>query len=147
MDNRNIYQQQQQPSYYPYGAYPAATTPMMRPELPAYMLPQTAPAAVLKGRPVSSFEEARVAQIDLDGSVSIFPDLGNKRIYTKRINVDGTASISTYTLDEQPIETATSDYVSKTEFIELKQTLEELISKLNTPSTKPKATTQQPLNF
>jgi hypothetical protein len=147
MDNRNIYQQQQQPSYYPYGGYPAATAPMMRPELPAYMLPQTAPSAVLKGRPVSSFEEARVAQIDLDGSVSIFPDLGNKRIYTKRINVDGTAAISTYTLDEQPIETATSDYVSKTEFIELKQTLEELISKLNTPSTKPKATTQQPLNF
>ena len=145
MDNRNIYQQQQQqPSYYPYNGY-AATAPMMRPEVPAYMLPQTAPSAVLKGRPVSSFEEARVAQIDLDGSVSIFPDLGNKRIYTKRINVDGTAAISTYTLDEQPIETASSDYVSKTEFMELKQTLDNIVAKLSEANSKPKAT--QPINF
>ena len=145
MDNRNIYQQQQ-PSYYTYSGYPAATAPMMRPEVPAYMLPQTAPSAVLKGRPVSSFEEARVAQIDLDGSVSIFPDLGNKRIYTKRINVDGTAAISTYTLDEQPIEAASSDYVSKAEFVELKQILDDLVAKLNAPAPKQKTTTQ-PLNF
>lgn len=144
MDNRNIYQQQQQPSYYPYGGYSAATAPMMRPELPAYMLPQTAPSAVLKGRPVSSFEEARVAQIDLDGSVSIFPDLGNKRIYTKRINVDGTASISTYTLDEQPIESAGPEYATKEEISELKATLDAIMEKL---SAKSKTTTQQPLNF
>ena len=147
MDNRNIYQQQQQPSYYAYSGYPAATAPMMRPEVPAYMLPQTTPSAVLKGRPVSSFEEARVAQIDLDGSVSIFPDLGNKRIYTKRINVDGTASISTYTLDEHPIETASTDeYVSKAEFMELKQILDSIVAKLGEVSPKQK-TTQQPLNF
>ena len=144
MDNRNIYQQQQQPSYYPYGAYSAATAPMMRPELPAYMLPQTAPTAVLKGRPVSSFEEARVAQIDLDGSVSIFPDLGNKRIYTKRINVDGTAAISTYTLDEQPIESTSPEYATKEEISELKATLDAIMEKL---SAKPKTTAQQPLNF
>lgn len=143
MDNRNIYQQQQQPSYYPYGGYPAANTPMMRPELPAYMLPQTAPSAVLKGRPVSSFEEARVAQIDLDGSVSIFPDLGNKRIYTKRINVDGTAAINTYTLDEQPTESTSPEYATKEEISELKATLDAIMEKL---SAKPKTITQ-PLNF
>lgn len=147
MDNRNIYQQSQpQNNFYPYG-YPAAAAPMMRTEVPAYMLPQAAPAAVLKGRPVSSFEEARVAQIDLDGSVSIFPDLGNKRIYTKRINVDGTAALQTYTLDEQPIESVSPDYVSKAEFIELKQALDDIITKLNTPNAKPKTTTTQPLNF
>ena len=145
MDNRNIYTNQQQNGYYQYG-YPAATAPMMRPELPAYMLPQTAPSAVLKGRPVSSFEEARVAQIDLDGSVSIFPDLGNKRIYTKRINIDGTASISTYTLDEQPIETISSEYVSKEEFNELKQTLDAIVAKLSEVNSKPKANTQT-INF
>ena len=146
MDNRNIYTQQQ-PSYYSYG-YPAAPAPLMRTEMPAYMLPQTAPSAVLKGRPVSSFEEARVAQIDLDGSVSIFPDLGNKRIYTKRINVDGTASISTYTLDEHPTETdfSSTEYVSKAEFSELKQTLDDIIAKLTAANQKPKATTQ-PINF
>ena len=109
---------------------------MMRPELPTYMMPQTAPSVVLKGRPVSSFEEARVAQIDLDGSVSIFPDLGNKRIYTKRINIDGTAALQTYTLDEQPIETVSSEYVSKAEFIELKKTLDGLLSKLNSVTSQ-----------
>ena len=143
MDNRNIYQQQQQPNYYPYSGYPAATPPMMRPELPAYMLPQTAPSAVLKGRPVSSFEEARVAQIDLDGSVSIFPDLGNKRIYTKRINIDGTATISTYTLDEQPIESTGPEYATKEEISELKATLDAIMEKLSAKSK----TITQPLNF
>ena len=144
MDNRNMYQQQQQPNYYPYGGYSAAATPFMRSELPAYMLPQTAPAAVLKGRPVSSFEEARVAQIDLDGSVSIFPDLGNKRIYTKRINVDGTASISTYSLDEQPVEAVAPEYATKAEIADLKATLDTIVEKLQ---AKTKTTTTQPLNF
>ena len=148
MDNRNIFNTQQ--SFYPYGGYPAAAAPVLRQEVPAYMLPQTASPAYLKGRPVSSYEEARVAQIDLDGSVSIFPDLGNKRIYTKRINMDGTASINIYTLDEQPIEAAptatptTQEYVTKAEFDDLKVALDSIIEKL-TP--KPKVTVNQPLNF
>ena len=37
----------------------------------------------LKGRPVASFEEARAMSIDFDGSTFFFPDLANKRIYTK----------------------------------------------------------------
>lgn len=142
MNNRDMYNTQPS-NFYPYGGYPAAASPLMRPEMPAYMMPQTAPAAVLKGRPVSSFEEARVAQIDLDGSVSIFPDLGNKRIYTKRINVDGTASISTYSLDEKPTETVSAEYATKDEIAELKDTLNSLIEKLQ--QQKPKTT--QPLNF
>ena len=142
MNNRDMYNTQPS-NFYPYGGYPAAASPLMRPEMPAYMIPQTAPAAVLKGRPVSSFEEARVAQIDLDGSVSIFPDLGNQRIYTKRINLDGTASISTYSLDEKPAETVSSEYATKDEIAELKETLNSLIEKLQ--QQKPKTT--QPLNF
>ena len=144
MDNRNMYQTQQQNSYYPYG-YPAATASMMRPELPTYMMSQTAVSAGLRGRPVSSFEEARVAQIDLDGSVAFFPDLGNKRIYTKRINADGTAALQTYTLDEQPVENTGTDYVSKKEFLELKQTLDAIVAKLSEVNSKPKTT--QPINF
>lgn len=55
---------------------------------------QPQPAFIgLKGRPVSSLEEARAAAIDFDGSVFFFPDLANKRIYTKQINLDGTASM------------------------------------------------------
>lgn len=147
MDNRNMYQQTQvQNGFYPYGGYPAATAPLMRSELPAYMMPQPTTSAGLKGRPVSSFEEARVAQIDLDGSISIFPDLGNKKIYTKRINADGTAAIHTYSLDTQSTETASTDYATKDEVLELKQTLEGILAKLQSASTT--QPTQKPvLNF
>ena len=33
----------------------------------------------LKGRPVLSVEEARASQIDLDGSLHVFTDIGNKK--------------------------------------------------------------------
>lgn len=57
---------------------------------------------MLKGRPVSSLEEARATTIDFDGSVFFFPDLANKRIYTKQINMDGTASLNMYELQALP---------------------------------------------
>ena len=60
------------------------------------------PATGLKGRPVSSIEEARASSIDFDGSVFYFPDLANQRIYTKQINLDGTATLSMYELRELP---------------------------------------------
>lgn len=55
----------------------------------------------LKGRAVTSIDEAKAAMIDLDGSVFIFPDISNKSIYTKQINLDGTASINTYKLVQE----------------------------------------------
>jgi hypothetical protein len=60
----------------------------------------------LKCRPVSSKEEARAAQIDFDGSLWVFTDVGNGKIYTKQINNDGTATFKTYafTKDENPIQ-------------------------------------------
>jgi hypothetical protein len=57
----------------------------------------------LKGRPVSSIEEAKAMSIDFDGSIFYFPDLANQRIYTKQINVDGTASLKMYELKELPV--------------------------------------------
>lgn len=54
----------------------------------------------LKGRPVSSLEEARATSIDFDGSVFYFPDLANRRIYTKQINMGGTATLNMYELKE-----------------------------------------------
>ena len=86
--------------------------PQVSPEL--YQPPQYLPAPQLKGRPVSSFEEARAAQIDFDGSTFFFPDIANKKIYTKQINLDGTLQLNTYTLVEEP--TTTTDYVTKAEF-------------------------------
>ena len=73
----------------------------------------------LKGRPVSSIEEVKAIPIDFDGSIFIFPDIANKQIYTKQINLDGTASINLYELKvlQQPT-TQTSDYVTREEFNE-----------------------------
>jgi hypothetical protein len=38
-----------------------------------------------------------VFQIDLDGSLWVFPNVANGKIYTKQINNDGTASFKIYT--------------------------------------------------
>jgi hypothetical protein len=61
------------------------------------------PQVGLKGRLVSSLEEARATSIDFDGSVFYFPDLANRRIYTKQINLDGTATLNMYELRELPL--------------------------------------------
>ena len=69
----------------------------------------------LKGRPVSSIEEARAMGIDFDGSTFYFPDLANKRIYTKQINQDGTATLNLYELKNEPVFNASS-YITREEF-------------------------------
>lgn len=58
---------------------------------------------ILKGRPVSSYDEAKASMIDLDGSLFVFTDIANKRIYTKQIMLDGSAELKTYVLEEQPM--------------------------------------------
>ena len=72
----------------------------------------------LKGRPVSSLEEVRATGIDFDGSVFFFPDLANKKIYTKQINMDGTASLNMYELKSlpEPIPQDNSSYITREEF-------------------------------
>lgn len=47
------------------------------------------PQGGLKGRIVTGMEEARAAQIDLDGSVFVFPSLSENKIYTKTIGLNG----------------------------------------------------------
>lgn len=73
----------------------------------------------LKGRPVSSLEEARASSIDFDGSIFYFPDIANKRIYTKQINLDGTATLNMYELKEIPSENPamlSNNYITREEF-------------------------------
>ncbi len=79
---------------------------------------QQQPFMGLKGRPVASMEEARASIIDFDGSIFYFPDLANKRIYTKQINIDGTALLNMYELKEIPVESEKpiGDYITREEF-------------------------------
>ena len=69
----------------------------------------------IKGRPVSSIEEARATSIDFDGSVFYFPDLANRRIYTKQINMDGTPSFNVYELKNEPV-ISSPQYITREEF-------------------------------
>ena len=95
--------------YQNYNYYPSQSqTQINQQQQPIYQ-PQSylrqAPMQVgLKGRLVSSLEEARATSIDFDGSVFYFPDFANKRIYTKQINMDGTATLCVYELKEIPVE-------------------------------------------
>lgn len=69
-------------------------------------------------RPVSSIEEVKASQIDFDGSVFYFPDIANKKIYTKSVNMDGTVSINLYELSQiKPADQANdSSYITREEF-------------------------------
>lgn len=84
-----------------------------------YRMPMVQPAG-LKGRPVASVEEARAATIDFDGSIFFFPDVANKKIYTKQINIDGTMLMNMYELKE--IQTPVAEdlnpnlYITREEF-------------------------------
>ena len=90
----------------------------------------------LKGRLVSSFEEARASSIDFDGSIFYFPDLANRRIYTKQINMDGTATLNVYELRELPLEKERAVGPSIEQFVtrdELERILAQFRQSLDTP--------------
>ena len=113
-----MYNFPQQPQYY---YQPQFQQRPQMPSQPMQMETQTPmPQNFLKGRPVVSIEEARAAQIDLDGSLHIFTDIGNKKIYTKQINLDGTATLNVYQLIE---DTTSSGYITRDEFEKAIQSL------------------------
>lgn len=97
------------------------------------------PQQILKGHPVSGLEEVRATSVDFDGSVSYFPDLANKRIYTKTILMDGTAQLNMYELKPVPPDPGVADYVTRQEFDQALAKISELI--------KPQEQSQQPSNF
>lgn len=99
------------------------------------------PQIGIKGRPVSSIEEVKATSIDFDGSVFFFPDLANKKIYTKQINLDGTSTLNVYELKNIPIETVvnSSQFVTREEFETVLAQLKEKIA----PQANKQPTAQQ----
>ncbi len=121
------------PAYQNYMQQPMMPMMASQPRPQPYMVEQNYP--VIKGRPVSSFEEARASMIDFDGSVFYFPDLANQKIYTKQINLDGTPSIKIYELvalpPQQPVQAADvipDNLVTKAEF---EQTVNSLLQQID----------------
>ena len=145
-----------QPYYYGYGYNPytrpampvqdAANSGPQQTQAPIFP-PQQAPAQnYIKGRPVVSIDEARASQIDLDGSLYVFPDLGNKKIYTKQINLDGTAAFNVFSLEQAPAastEPAPLNYVTKEELAVILDQFKESLATPKTTSTK----ALPPINF
>ena len=126
-------------NYYPQ-QIPNQQVPQQQPQyqIPNY-LRQAPPQVTLKGRLVSSLEEARATSIDFDGSVFYFPDLANKRIYTKQINMDGTASLYVYELRELPIEEEKSSFVPSVERFVTREEFERVLAELRQKPTEPAA--------
>ena len=85
---------------------------------------------MLKGHPVSSLEEVKATSIDFDGSIFYFPDIANKRIYTKAVDIStGIATLNMYELKPLPQEVIpdTSEYITRTEF---EQAIAQLIKQI-----------------
>lgn len=100
-------------------------------------------ATGLKGRPVSSIDEARASSIDFDGTVFYFPDLANRCIYTKQINLDGTATLLMYELKEIPV-TEPPNFVTREEF---ENTITQLKNLLNTAQSNSQTDNKQEFKF
>ena len=120
--------------YSNYNYYPQQTQQQVRPVMTqspyqTYMQPGQLPMS-LKGRLVSSLEEARASSIDFDGSVFYFPDLANRRIYTKQINIDGTASLYVYELREMPVQKDDSVLVPSVEKFVTREEFERVLEQL-----------------
>lgn len=85
---------------------------------------------VLKGRPVSSYDEAKASMIDLDGSLFVFTDIANNCIYTKQILLDGSAELKTYALQEQRQGETKRDNRNNTQYV-LREDFERIVGELN----------------
>ena len=99
-------------------------------------------------RPVSSIEEVKASMIDFDGSVFYFSDLANKKIYTKQINSDGSATLNVYELSEIPIADSancidTTNFVTRSEFENTMKQLEAMLTNMMAPKA-PETQTKAP---
>lgn len=128
------YQMPQQPQY----IYSGQGTQ----QRPAYQPTSNWNNSINRIRPVSSIEEVRASAIDFDGSIFYFPDLANKKIYTKFINLDGTASINMYELKEIPVNNINNNEVNTQNYI-TRQEFEDTINQLKFSLQQPPITQQQ----
>ena len=130
-----------QPNAYYYPNQPQQT---YAPRQVPYEMPQQ---NLLKGRFVSSVDEVRAAQVDFDGSIFVFPDIANKKIYTKQIDLNGNVKLEEY--DWVPIEktAAVGDFVTKQEFEETMAKVKEAISQATQPQVTPQPQSKEGFNF
>lgn len=130
-----------------YNYYPPRQQQQMQPQQPQQQIPP-----FLKGRPVSSLEEVRAIPIDFDGSIFYFPDIANRKIYTKQINLDGTALINMYEFKpipvaQEPISNVNTDsFITREEFDETVSRIKEMFAAMPAQNPQPvqKEVTKKP---
>lgn len=121
-----------------YNYYPPRQQQQMQPQQPQQQIPP-----FLKGRPVSSLEEVRAIPIDFDGSIFYFPDIANRKIYTKQINLDGTALINMYEFKpipvaQEPISNVNTDsFITREEFDETMSRIKEMFAAMPAQNSQP----------
>lgn len=69
---------------------------------------------LLKGQPVSSIDEVKAIPVDFDGSIFYFPDVAEKKIYTKQIGMDGSAILNVYEM--RPLVQQSPNFITREEF-------------------------------
>lgn len=126
--------------------YPYQQNQYYRPMQPQQQFPWGAmvPSNNSQVRPVSSIEEVRASSIDFDGSIFYFPDVANKKIYTKSINNDGTVNISVYELKPTDL-SIDSSYITRKEFENVINDLIKMFESNKQEMSQPAA--QQSFNF
>lgn len=88
-------------------------------------MPQPQYNGGVKGRMVTSIDEARAAQIDFDGSASYFPCPAERKIYVKSLDLNGNPVFEVYQLMSGNAQQQ-STYVESSAFAALQQRVEQL---------------------
>lgn len=133
-----------------YNYYPPQNNAQTTATPPQYQRPPVSMPMGLRGHPVSSLEEVRAITIDFDGSVFYFPDLANRRIYTKQINIDGTPLYRMYELTELPQNASpvnNNAYVTRNEFEEVIKTLQNNFMNYFNQQQQPQTQKEELKNF
>lgn len=119
------------PTYYPQGYYGIPSNQQRMQELERGMNNQV-PRPSFKAIPVMSFDEAKAAMVDFDGSLNLFVDIQNNQIYTKQLNMNGLAELKVYKLvtEPQPIPPMVQ-YVPKEDFDVLMNEVKSLKGRLD----------------
>lgn len=88
----------------------------MQTQTPAYSTMQRQQTQQIKCFTVSSYEEAKSAIIELDGSLFVFVDIAHNCIYTKQVMLDGSAPVKIYRMQESAENQSNEKYVLLSDF-------------------------------
>lgn len=97
--------------------------PQLPASYPQYGQQQT---PILNGRVVTGIEEARAAQIPLDGTMVYFPSPAEKKIYVKSIGLDGMPLFNVYEMATAPSGANNIVYADNAAVIALQRRVEQI---------------------